>query len=70
MSGFRLSLSINPSDSNSLKCWVVGFWAVFVIVALKHQSGAFGNQSKKVAPKKPKLAFFGTKTLNFGAFQF
>ena len=48
MSGFRLSLSINPSDSNSLKCWVVGFWAVFVIVALKHQSGAFGNQSKKV----------------------
>ena len=49
MSGFRSSSSINPSDSNSLKCWVLGFWAVFVIVALKCQSGAFGNQSKKVA---------------------
>ena len=36
----------------SLKCWVLGFWAVFVIVALKCQSDAFGNQSKKVAPKK------------------
>ena len=52
LSGFRSSSSINPSDSNSLKCWVLGFWAVFVIVALKRQSGAFGNQSKKVAPKK------------------